>query len=672
MNRKCVLRIPQARRKIIAAAIATSLTGSALAIEFKTDSGWSGSINTTLSYASSWRAESRDKQLVNGMNAVGAGWQTRYTDNTNNPFPANPFGGAGGLWFNGPFAPGTVKTIYEAAMAGYTGESKGSTGNMNYGKNDRYSEMYKVISDLSISKDGTGALVRVKGWYDNGLNNENAPWGNQANRFTTGKPLSDDGAPALNRFDGLELLDTYAYTSFDIGDNPAQVRVGRQALNWGESLFFQGVNQISPVDVSALRRAGTEIKEALLPIWAISGSIGLPAGTSLEAFYQAKWEPSSIDGCGTYWAGDVYISAHAGACNMIAAIGAQNSNATAYTSNSFAKFVNGREGSDDGQFGLAFRFPIAAIDTEFGVYAMQINSRTPVLSYRNATAFGPTPATLGTTAGFLEYPDNIKVYGLSAATTLASISWAAELSMHHDVPVQINTADLTTATGSYGRAGQVFGPAGALAAAAGLGGYMQGYERFDKWQLQLNGVGVLPAMLGATNGTVLGEVALQWNDLPDYKTSGNLRFGRAPEFGISPVSYNQQYTTFGTLTGASAAGVQCAETAFGPQFNQAGCKNDGYMTDFAWAYRLRAQLDYPNVFGAGITISPIVFFAHDVEGVSVDNQMNEGKKTFSFTLRMNKNKAHNLDFNYTTYSNSANYDPTRDRDNYSVAYSYTF
>ncbi len=138
------------------------------------------------------------------------------------------------------------------------------------------------------------------------------------------------------------------------------------------------------------------------------------------------------------------------------------------------------------------------------------------------------------------------------------------------------------------------------------------------------------------------------------------------------MSYGQQYLTYGTLTGARAAGLQCAETAFGPGFNQDGCKNDGYMTDFAWGYRLRAQLDYPNAFDLGITVSPIIFFAHDVKGVSMDNQLNEGKKTLSLTLRLNKDKAHNLDLNYTTYANSATYDALRDRDNYSLAYSYSF
>jgi hypothetical protein len=75
---------------------------------------------------------------------------------------------------------------------------------------------------------------------------------------------------------------------------------------------------------------------------------------------------------------------------------------------------------------------------------------------------------------------------------------------------------------------------------------------------------------------------------------------------------------------------------------------------------------------SGITVSPIVFFAHDVDGHSMDYAMIEGRKTLSLGLRLNRNKTHNLDLNYTTYSDKATYDPLRDRDNYSIAYSYTF
>ena len=59
-----------------------------------------------------------------------------------------------------------------------------------------------------------------------------------------------------------------------------------------------------------------------------------------------------------------------------------------------------------------------------------------------------------------------------------------------------------------------------------------------------------------------------------------------------------------------------ANTLYNPQPN--GCRNDGYVTDMAWGYRLRVSADYNNVLNTGVTVTPSVFWSHDVEGVSMD------------------------------------------------------
>ncbi len=71
-----------------------------------------------------------------------------------------------------------------------------------------------------------------------------------------------------------ELLDAYVWWNFDIGNMPAQIRVGDQVLSWGESTFIQnGINIINPFDVSKLRVPGAELKEGLVPVGMVSASI---------------------------------------------------------------------------------------------------------------------------------------------------------------------------------------------------------------------------------------------------------------------------------------------------------------------------------------------------------------------------------------------------------------
>src|SRR4029078_6280635 len=113
--------------------------------------------------------------------------------------------------------------------------------------------------------------------------------------------LSDKGLATEQQFSDTMLLDAYVYGTFAVGESDLQLRLGNQVVNWGESVFIQGVNQINPIDVPAARRPGTEIKEILLPVWMAYANWGLKMG-ELEGVYQFKWNNTSVDGCGTYFA----------------------------------------------------------------------------------------------------------------------------------------------------------------------------------------------------------------------------------------------------------------------------------------------------------------------------------------------------------------------------------
>jgi hypothetical protein len=782
-------------RRAMAVAVMSACASSAFAIEFETDGGWRGSLNTTVGISSAWRAQAPDKTLIMSKNAAGAGLVPGVTALDGYPgvspaayliyaAPTGPIvagvgavltaaGGnvvaaagnvrnsvyarlaAAGVSNEVAFAAGSgAQSAYIKALqsgvqtaaaltgvavqgavgslaladasrkgvaAGFLGGAPTDDANLNYDKGDRYSTNLKVISELAISKGDTGGLLRVKGWYDQALKDESVPWGHQASGYAANKPMSDDGFELLNRFQGLALLDAYAYTSVDLGNMPMQIRLGRQAVNWGESLFIQGLNQLTPLDVTALRKPGTEIKEALLPVWSIYGNLGLPGGMSAEAFYQFKWEPSVIDTCGTYWSPvGTGLGNKPGLCNMATAVGFNGlANRAAYLGSDWTAggisgpgyldanstsvlSIDHPDPKNSGQWGLALRFPVESLDTEFGLYAMNIHSRTPILS---GIVSGPgiaasaiSTSTVGRNmVGFWEYPEDIKIYGLSAATTIAGWSVGAELSLQKDVPVQINGNDLLAA-GVFGgvaipgafdftvlgrggpagdrttaaRIGMV--AAGQTNALAGSGASLQGYDRYDKTQFQVNGVYLLPALVGATNGVLVAEAGFQWNNVPE-NDGINTRYGRSFIYGFASHS---KYAAINAIAGPgnnNATGDTCANQSVGAALynpSPEGCQNDGFVTDFAWGYRIKASLDYPNVFESSWTATPSVYFLHDVSGYSLDTQFNEGRKAISLGLRMSLNKVHNLDLNFTTYADSAKYDANRDRDNYSIAYSYTF
>lgn len=109
---------------------------------------------------------------------------------------------------------------------------------LNFGKHDAFSTIIKGNNDFQLEKDGFGAFVRVKYWYDMELKDGDRPHGNGPNGYAAGTPLSDDGFSDTAKFSGIQLLDAYVYGSFDIADMPLDVRLGRQVVSWGESTFI--------------------------------------------------------------------------------------------------------------------------------------------------------------------------------------------------------------------------------------------------------------------------------------------------------------------------------------------------------------------------------------------------------------------------------------------------
>jgi len=732
-------------------AVLASYAGGAAAMDFELDNGAKVNWNTTLSAGASWRNENPNRLLYTMADGALIGK------------------------FQGPYYPGT--TVVRGN--GLAGNDAAGDSNLNYARGDRFSTPFKILSDVEYKQGKFGGLVRFKAWYDQATSEEDVRVGNQANNFNgtstdqthwgpslpnctpispalvncapLSQPgvnkwpkakLSDRGFEDEQKFSNVYLLDAYVYGSFAVGGSDVQLRLGNQVVNWGESVFIQGINQINPIDVPSARRSGAEIKEILLPAWLAYMNWGLSFG-SIEAFYQFEWNNTSIDSCGTYWGvTNGIISTSPGACKSATPItsvlgspvpGTAAPTVPQFGSNPLSQYAGlyvplgkGNEPSNSGQFGLAFRFPVEKIDTEVGLYGMNIHSRLPVASGYAGTSItslnatqqaaltsqgligkdaigpywalgsstrlrGPSPfhafyaAGVGAAIGqpinitpgssAWEYPEDIQIFGLSTASNIAGWSVSSELSYQKDVPVQINGNDL------LGSLLLLIGPNVAEgletykknAGQSGKGAYIRGYDSFNVTQFQVNTVKTYSNILGAENMLIVGEIGAQWNNVPDY-TDGSVRYGRGFMWGYGS---SPAYATGGT---AATLGSSCSPTALGVPvpvpssfYNPSprGCKNDGYVTDFAWGYRLRVSMDYNNVMNSGVTVTPSVFWSQDVEGVSATPAFIEDRSALNLGLRFNFNKRYDLQLNYVQYGNFG-YDPLFDRDYYSANVSMTF
>lgn len=627
----------EVKRNTIALAIGAMFAVPAFAVDFEVGDGWQGVWNTSASIGTSWRARDPDSKFMSAANSALSGGSSSSS------------------------APNTI-----------------DEGNQNYRKGDRFSTLLKVISEVEIKKGNAGMLVRGKAWYDYTLNKEGVRLGSQNNGYngynpatnTLGgqRPLSDNGFENLNKFDGTALLDAYVYNTFDgIGGLPLQARVGNQVVNWGESLFIQGLNQINPIDVPSFRKPGVQLKEVFIPVPIAHASHSLGSAGTVEAFYQWKWVNTPIEaGCGNYWSVALgSISSSPGSCNSATPIGpVSNPLAIVFPGAAigspfnglFMPTIDGKKARDSGEYGVAYRFNVDKLDTEFGLYAMNIHSRIPNVSLQVAKTpgqYGNSPA-----AAFWEYPEDMKLFGVSASTNIAGWSLAGELSQTRNFAAQIDGNDLLFA-GLNAGAGVAVGPygKGAVASAASNNGYVQGFTRTNKTQLQFNTVKAGNGLLGAAQYVFVAEVGFQTNDLPDYKKDPNA------------IRYGRPFIT-GAGTSPSYGGV-CPSIS-GLNSNPDGCQNKGYVTKNAWGYRLKADFTYNDVFGSGLTAIPGVFFSHDVKGYSVDSQFIEDRMALGLNLRLTYQKKYNLDLGSVMYNHSAAFDPLHDRDFYSATFSTSF
>ncbi|WP_425061650.1 DUF1302 family protein [Pyruvatibacter mobilis] len=219
-------------------------------------------------------------QVLNGAAASALGVTGTITTNsfTFQPTPA------------GAVAP--VQVVNNPDLS-YGASINGDDGILNFDSGDLTSANIKATHDIQATWRNFTLFSRVTEFYDfiqardDGYNRSGIDRNN----------IEEVGRD-------IRLLDLYVSGDFDVGSLPVNIRAGKQVISWGEGTFiFNGVNVINPVDVSAFRRPGVEIKEGLLPVWALYGSVGLPFDLSLEAFYQLDWEPFQLDVAGTHFAG---------------------------------------------------------------------------------------------------------------------------------------------------------------------------------------------------------------------------------------------------------------------------------------------------------------------------------------------------------------------------------
>lgn len=489
------------------------------------------------------------------------------------------------------------------------GGANSDDGNLNFGKGDTVSSVVKAVAGIDLKRGKYGVAVRAKLWQELKLDSSTPAFGNFPNGYSSNRPLSDAGFSERAKFSGAAFQDVYIYGAFEPWGKPLTARLGQQFLPWGSGWAITGgISALNAVDLPAVRRAGALPEEMLVPLPALYGKLGLNENTTLEGFYQFRFRPTVLDGCGTFFSTYDYLSP---GCNGIVVVGPSSaiSDPVAIAAGLLGKRAPTPDVSRSGQAGLALTHNFVDLGTNVGVYLAEYHSRLPVASAIKTTRVAPPfPFLPGDPDGknplyFTEFPERIRMLGLTFSTSRDDLKIAGELTYRPNQPVAFNATELVRAFVSDTLPTILRADSSAMP----LGGTFHGYDRRKVTQAQLAISDKFHSLLGAEEATIAAEVGLKYmNDLPDQATR---RYGRADAFGVGPVN-----------------GV-CE-----PGSSSLQCSQNGFVSRRAWGYRLKAGLRYPNVLSQ-VDLMPSMTFAHDVRGWSYDNGFNEGRQTLGMSLR---------------------------------------
>ncbi len=597
--------------------LALAAVPAAQAVDFSSEK-WEGSFDSTFSVGAGWRTEKRD------LNKIG-------------------LGNGGTAWSN-----------------------NNDDGDLNFDRGKTFTKVIKGLHEFDLHRKdgGYGLFTRASWLYDFELHE------NRDHRDLDTDVISRQAEDA-------RVLDAYLWFNLEPFDTRLQIRAGEQVINWGEStLIGHSISEANAIDLGKLRVPGSELKEAFIPAKAIWASWQISESVGIEAYAQFEWEPVRVDAPGTYlstqdFLGDVRVNENTAAgtpsvCNgsygmvhlLFGQVAENNGSTQACRSAD-------HEASDHGQGGVKLSWLSEALgDTEFGFYAINYHNKRPVIS-----AYAHDSVAV---RGFLEYPEDIKLYGISFNTsTDGGLSIAGEVSKRIDEPLQVDDVELLFA--ALQTTPLIPSGTSQLANNVAAGAYISGYKLLDTYQAQFTVTSLFQNIMGADQFTFLAEFGGNFiPDLPDqdvlrFEVAGTVRSGNPLRAGnglgqpyINPTTGQPDYPACFQPT--TTSGLRQCE----------GVETNEFATENSWGYRLIGRWEYNNaMFGWNVT--PRLIFQHDVSGYTPAPIANfiEGRKSATLGVSFDYLNRWRADISYSSFFGNDEQDPLSDRDFVALSFGYS-
>ena len=568
----------------------------------------------------------------------------------------------------------------------------GNDGNRNFDPG-LVSQVFKLTSELTMQYENYGGFMRGTAFYDTELMNHNSDYysNNDPSQPSQSYPHDSHFGSEAQSISGQDakLLDAYLWADWDVGGMPLNVKAGKQVFNWGEALFVRdGINTSNPVDASAFRLPGAEIKEVLIPTQALGFNLGVTDDLSVEGYYQWEWTETVQDPVGTYYStddlfapggnyaynnfADTALGQPTGALGGATPIEFYSANTAllqslGFKGNTYVYPGNGAgnqitrvatinqniDARDGGQWGANVKYIVEELNsTEFGLYFINYHTKEPVASanFGDYTAVADpglgalydvaaTIDLVGSINASRKYVENVRMYGFSFSTTVSDFSYFGELAYRPNMPIGIATTndllgDTVAQASNIVRGGQ----AQVGGESIGLGSEFDNYKRVEMYNYSLGSIQNWGPSLGFNSLFSVVEVA-----------------------GVSYRGDSLQYTAY---DGSN----RYFSSASNAEYLDVSNSRDDQINRNAYSYTMVAAGTWNDVF-AGVNLSPSVAWNHNFEGNSHQaGSYVEGDKAYTIGLDASYQNTLEAGIAYTDFIDSG----IDDRDNIGVNVKYSF
>jgi hypothetical protein len=301
-----------------------------------------------------------------------------------------------------------------------------------------------VLVELDLVYRGRwGARVSAAGWYDDAYRDHVASGSPAlAAAGIPGSYVGNEFSPyTKHRYLGPwgELLDAFAFGTFELGPVPVSLKAGAHTLYWGESLMLAGNTHgvgyaQMPLDLQkGYATPGVEAKELFRPLAAVSAQAQLTPALSLAGQVFLAWSSNLYPEGGTFLgAGDFAFNGPDGIYRCLDPVRQPVCANKGFLANAGVSRPDAL-----GDWGLALRWRPEWLDGTAGLYYRRYTDKQAAMFLTaNPGGAGPLSPAMPSPYKYQQYyGEGIDLFGVSLARQVLGVSLGAEVSWRHDTPL---------------------------------------------------------------------------------------------------------------------------------------------------------------------------------------------------------------------------------------------